>query len=84
MTRDKEQLKDNGCYAKTLEKDHGRIEKRECYITSDIEWLDGRENWAGLAGIGVIVSRREELGKEATVGKNYFIYSLKDATADDF
>ena len=28
---------------KALEKDHGRIEKREYYLTTDISWLDDTE-----------------------------------------
>ncbi|GFH43430.1 hypothetical protein Hs30E_19810 [Lactococcus hodotermopsidis] len=32
----------------TLEKNHGRIEARKCYLIKDIDWLDNREKWAGL------------------------------------
>lgn len=33
---------------KTLEKDHGRIEKREYYLTTDISWLDDTKKRDGL------------------------------------
>lgn len=35
-------------YHKTLDKDHSRLEMRECWCVSDLEWLDKRQNWAGL------------------------------------
>lgn len=38
----------------SLEKQSGRIEKRSAFATCDIEWLDGREDWAGLACVGAV------------------------------
>ena len=83
ITQNKDTLREKGHYEKTIEKGHGRIETRECFICPQIDWLDGAEKWAGLSGIGVIISKREELGKEPTITKNYFIYSLKTTTAAD-
>ncbi len=80
IVQDKESLREKGL---TIEKDHGRIETRECFIWPDISWLHGADKWAGLSGVGVIVSKREELGKVPTLSRNYFIYSQKDATAAD-
>lgn len=42
---------------------HGRIEKREVYVTEDIEWLPGKEDWTGLKSIIMVKSEREEKGK---------------------
>ncbi len=83
ITQNKDTLREKGHYEKTIEKGHGRIETRECFICPQIDWLDGAEKWVGLSGIGVIISKREELGKEPTITKNYFIYSLKTTTAAD-
>jgi predicted transposase YbfD/YdcC len=83
VAKDKKDLIPHNIYAKTVEKAHGRIESRECFICSDIEWLKGAENWTGISGIGVIISKREETGKERTENREYFIYSLKTATAAD-
>jgi predicted transposase YbfD/YdcC len=70
-----------GCsYAKTVEKDHGRVEERETWITSDLEWLDKREAWKGLKSLICIRSTRYEKGK-TTVERRYYISSLV-ATAD--
>jgi len=83
IAQDKKQLEEKGHYKKTVEKGHGRIESRECFLCPEIDWLYEAKNWAGLEGIGVIISKRKETGKEPTVSKNYFIYSIKDANAED-
>lgn len=36
------------------EKSRNRIEKRTTFLTDDIDWLPGREEWEGLACIGAI------------------------------
>jgi len=62
-------------YQKTVDGDHGRIETRECYIVSDIDWLDGKENWENLNTIGMVISERDtgdKISKEA----RYFICSI--------
>lgn len=76
---DTEARKD-GIYAHTLDNEHGRLEKRECYICEDIGWLEHREKWADLNGIGVIIATIEKNG-EKTVQRHYFIYSCKNMTA---
>ena len=62
---------------RTLEKDHGRIEKREYYLETKIDWLTQREDWMDLNGIGmvrtsVISQKTGELSQES----RYFITSL--------
>ena len=64
---------------RTLEKDHGRIEKREYYLETKIDWLTQREDWMGLNGIGmvktsVISQKTGEFSQES----RYFITSLTD------
>ena len=38
----------------TLNKGHGRIEKREYRLLTDLSWLEQKADWAGLNGLGVI------------------------------
>ena len=64
---------------RTLEKDHGRIEKREYYLETKIDWLTQREDWMNLNGIGmvrtsVISQKTGEFSQES----RYFITSLTD------
>ncbi len=66
---------------KTLEKGHGRIERREYYLETEIEWLYGRSCWPGLRAIGAVKSIVESKEK-STVETRYFLTSLSNV--DDF
>ena len=61
----------------TMEKGHGRIEKREYRLLTDISWLEQKEEWEGLNGLGM-VKRTVEKGNETTEDTRYFITSLTD------
>ena len=63
-------------YYRTLEKGHGRIEERRCWVTEEIEWLEGKEDWANLKSVIMVEAIREVIGKEKTVERRYFISSL--------
>lgn len=67
-------------YHKITEKGHGRIETRICVISEEIGWLNGKEDWKGINGIGVIYSTVEE-NVEKSSQSHYFIYSNKGMTA---
>ncbi|WP_460054392.1 ISAs1 family transposase, partial [Pseudolactococcus yaeyamensis] len=60
----------------TLEKSHGRIEKRECYLVKDITWLDNREDWDGLKCV-FAVKRTVESKHKTTQEMSYYISSLE-------
>jgi predicted transposase YbfD/YdcC len=61
----------------TTEKDHGRIETREYYIETDIDWLWQKPEWAGLKAIGMVKSKVIEKGGLREEAR-YFITSLTD------
>ncbi len=61
----------------TREKGHGRTEKREYFLETEIDWIYGRERWAGLRAIGAVKSTVHFKGKE-TVETRYFLTSLSD------
>jgi predicted transposase YbfD/YdcC len=66
-------------YAKTVNKGHGRIEIRECWSTSDLEYvhhLRGYGKWKQLHSIAVVVSTRIIQGVE-TKQVRLYISSLK-------
>lgn len=71
------------CHAVNHSQGHGRYERRTCYTCEDIGWLDGREKWSGLAGIGAIFCETEENGKTSKQA-HYFIYSRSGMTASQF
>ena len=69
--------------AETIEKSHGRLEKRTCVICKDIDWLDPEENWKALAGIGMITSTRQKIGTDVLeTDTQYVIFSNLDFTAE--
>jgi predicted transposase YbfD/YdcC len=63
-------------YYETIDADHGRIETRKYWITSDIDWLYGKANWRGLKSIGCI-ERIRETEKGISTEKSYFIGSIE-------
>ena len=83
----KAQMKEVGLYERTAEKGHGRYEVRECYICLDLSLLSTAQDWKGIAGFGMIVSKREQLNKPdkniPTINREYFIYSLCNTNAKD-
>ena len=62
---------------KTSEKSHGRIEKREYYLSTDIDWLEQKNDWAGLKSIGAVWSETKRNGKVYTEHR-YYITTLSD------
>jgi len=64
-------------YHQTVEKDHGRLETRRCWMVEEtaIQWLDKQDQWPGLASIAAIEAQRR-LGKKTTKETRYFISSL--------
>lgn len=63
-------------YHETIDADHGRIETRKYWVTSDIDWLHGKEAWRGLKSIGC-VERTRETEKKVSVEKSYYIMSIE-------
>jgi predicted transposase YbfD/YdcC len=58
-----------------VEKDHGRLESRKIWATSDIPWLLEHHKWAGLITVAMVVYTREINGKIKT-DTRYYIASL--------
>ena len=44
----------------TFEKDHGRIEKREYFLETNIDWLSQKPEWDNLNAIGMVRATVEE------------------------
>jgi predicted transposase YbfD/YdcC len=58
------------------EKDHGRIETRRYWLVKEIDWLEGKPEWAGLCSIGMAESMRR-IGEKVETERRYFLCSLK-------
>ena len=68
-------------HALTVDKGHGRIEERECWVSEDIDGLPKRDEWANLQSIVCVKSRRH-VGDKTTSETRYFISSLAGAPAE--
>jgi len=45
-------------YAESTAKGHGRIERRQCWTLTDLDWLQQRHAWPGLCTVIVVESER--------------------------
>lgn len=66
-------------YAKVANKNHGRIEIRQCWTISDREYLANirdLKRWEGIQTLVMILSERR-IGDESEVQDRYFISSLE-------
>lgn len=64
-------------YQITKEKDHGRMEKREYYLLTDLSWLEEQRDWSGLKALGMVkstVTRNDTTSSDI----RYFISSVTD------
>ena len=59
-------------YHETVEKDHGRIEKRQCWVVRNIFWIPGYKKWKRLNQIICVRSEVSKKGK-TTISLRYFI-----------
>jgi predicted transposase YbfD/YdcC len=64
-------------YYEIIEKDHGRIERRSCWVTKDISWLDQKVKWAGLKSL-CLVESSVTVGLKTTISRRYYISSLDE------
>ena len=66
----------------TIEKSHGRVEKRTCYVLNEIEFFtDYMDNWKGLKRIFAVKRQVERNGKKSTEISCYL--SSKNTTAEN-
>jgi predicted transposase YbfD/YdcC len=60
----------------TTDGEHGRLEVRRYYATSDIEWLSQKAGWKGLQSIAMVESERTVSGQETSRERRYYSSSL--------
>ena len=66
-------------YATTLDKGHGRVERRECWVISDplsLEYLSTGQDWPSLRSVVKVASQRHT-AEGTTVQPRYYISSLE-------
>lgn len=55
---------------------HGRIERREVYITDDIDWIPQKEEWEQLRTIIMVKTERSLSGQPPSIERRYYISSI--------
>lgn len=65
----------------TIDPDHGRIETRKYTTVSEIDWLQGKENWSGLKTIIMVESERD-INNEVSKETRYYISSMEDSAEE--
>lgn len=63
-------------YSKTSENDHGRVDIREYWITSSLDWLEEKKDWKSLVSIGCARLTSNHNNK-TTIYDRYYIISTK-------
>jgi predicted transposase YbfD/YdcC len=63
----------------TVDADHGRVETRTYWITSDLDWLGAKPAWSNLHSIGLVEARRELPDKTETETRFYLTSLPADA-----
>lgn len=59
-----------------FDKGHGRIEKRTCYVTDQLDWLDQKKEWRDLKTIAAVESVITT-GEKTVTEIRYFISSMQ-------
>lgn len=62
-------------YHETIDGEHGRIEIRKYWTSSDLSWLQGKENWPNLETI-CMVERERQFADRTENETSYYIGSL--------
>jgi predicted transposase YbfD/YdcC len=59
----------------TVEKDHGRLETRRYYQSTDLDWFADLAKWEGLKSVGMVEAIREVNGVRS-IERRYYLSSL--------
>lgn len=69
-------------FSSSINKDHGRIEKRECYVCNNIDFIYDKKLWTNLKTI-ILVRNYREIYNDLSIEDRYYISDL-DLSADEF
>lgn len=71
-----QQLKTSTDYYETVDNEHGRVEVRRYWTVSDIDWLQGKEEWKNLNTI-CMVGRERHFEEKVERETSYYIGSIE-------
>ncbi len=62
-------------FCQAVEKGHGRVETRRCWVSSDLDWFEDKFLWKGLNSIGMVESIGNVKGKRS-IERRYYLSSM--------
>jgi len=69
-------LKTEVTFTETTDGEHGRIEVRRYWLTTDIDWFEDAPQWEGLRGFGIVEAERTLGDAETSVHRRYYLTTL--------
>jgi len=67
-------------FYESVDKGHGRLEQRRCWVVQSLDWLEQRESWKGLCSLIKLESSREILSTgQCSTEVRYYISSLNES-----
>jgi predicted transposase YbfD/YdcC len=67
----------------TYEKNRERLERRTAYVTDDIKWLYGKDEWVNLTCIGAINTQTTNTKSDCTTKEWHYYISSRSLTAEE-
>ena len=61
-----------------VEKDHGRLETRRVVVSTDLDWLPVRAQWADLQAVAMVEATREKRTGQSSRERRYYLCSITD------
>ena len=68
-------------FAETIDKNHGRLEIRRCWVQSDLSFLEHGAKWKNLSSLVKIESERT-VNEKTSIEQRYYISSIGDDRAN--
>ena len=62
-------------HTRSIEKDHGRIETRDDWVTEQIGWFAEENQWEALRSLGMVEATRQ-IGDQLSTERRYYLSSL--------
>ncbi len=70
-------LKSDVSYTETTDGDHGRIEVRRYWLSTDIGWFEDANAWPGLRAFGMVEAERSVADAKTTVHRRYYLTTVE-------
>ena len=75
-----QQIRAPADFYESVDKGHGRLENRRCWVVQSLDWLEERNDWKGLRSLVKIEASRETLSTgHCSTETRYYLSSLNES-----